>query len=184
MGSWTTLAGSTARSAACWSGPASSATRHSPPTVPLTRILSPRWRSKPSNRPSPRRWPRARSSRPRTRPAAGTAHSEVWSAPGSGIRRSGDQLGQELADAGVDVVADAAHDLDGLAGRVREFPVLIALARIDRAGIPAAHGDDGVGGADELVAQGLGELAGQVDAPLVHGRHDRRVDGVAGGAAG
>jgi hypothetical protein len=39
-----------------------------------------------------------------------------------------DQLAQELLDAGVDVVADAADDLDGLTGRVLELPVLVALA--------------------------------------------------------
>ena len=47
-----------------------------------------------------------------------------------------DQLAQQLLDAGVEVVADAAHHLDRLAGRVLELPVLIALARVDRAGIP------------------------------------------------
>src|SRR5918995_6518841 len=85
--------------------------------------------------------------------------SRIVTVPGRRASRSGagwHQLAQELLDAGVDVVADAPDHLDRLAGRVLEFPVLIALAWIDRAGIPAAHGDDGVGGADELVAQGLG----------------------------
>src|SRR4029453_9181024 len=60
----------------------------------------------------------------------------------------GDQRAKELLDAGVDVVADAADDLDRLAGRVLELPVLIALARVDRAGIPTAHGDDHIRGPD------------------------------------
>jgi hypothetical protein len=84
-------------------------------------------------------------------------------------------------DAGVDVVADAAHHLHRLAGRVLEFPVLIALARIDGAGISTAHGDHHIGGPDELVGQGLGKLLGEVDAPLVHGRDHGRVDLVPGG---
>jgi hypothetical protein len=41
--------------------------------------------------------------------------------------------------AAVDLIADATHDLDGLAGRVLELPVLIALARMDRTGVTAAH---------------------------------------------
>jgi hypothetical protein len=47
-----------------------------------------------------------------------------------------------------------------------ELPVLVALARIDRTGIPAAHGDDHISGADRLVGKGLGEGPGQVDAHL------------------
>jgi hypothetical protein len=37
---------------------------------------------------------------------------------------------------------------------------------------------------DELVGEGLGELPGEIDAPLVHGRHHGRVDLVTGVAAG
>ena len=47
-----------------------------------------------------------------------------------------------------------------------ELPVLVALGRIDRTGIPAAHGDDHISGADRLVGKGLGEGPGQVDAHL------------------
>jgi hypothetical protein len=42
-----------------------------------------------------------------------------------------DELSQELSDAGVDVVEDAAHHLDRLAGGILELPVLIALARVE-----------------------------------------------------
>ena len=38
-----------------------------------------------------------------------------------------------------DLVADRPHLLDALAGRVGELPVLVALAREDRAGVAAAH---------------------------------------------
>jgi hypothetical protein len=65
-----------------------------------------------------------------------------------------DQLSEQLLDAGVDVVADAPHHLDGLAGRVLEFPVFIALAGVDRAGVPAAHGDDHISGAKPGSPQG------------------------------
>jgi hypothetical protein len=92
-----------------------------------------------------------------------------------------DQLAQELLDAGVDVVADAAHHLDRLAGRVLELPVLIALARIDRTGISTTHGDHHIGGPDEVIGQGLGQLPGEVDAPLLHGRDHGRVELVPGG---
>src|SRR5215211_7066958 len=93
----------------------------------------------------------------------------VGEVPGLGAGR--DKLAQELLDTGVDVVADPADDLDRLAGRVLELPVLIALARIDRAGIPTTHSDDHISGPDELVGQRLGELPGQVDAHLIHRRH-------------
>jgi hypothetical protein len=40
----------------------------------------------------------------------------------------------------------------------------LALARVDRAGVPAAHGDYGVGRAHDLVGQRLGVGVGEVDA--------------------
>ena len=58
--------------------------------------------------------------------------------------------------------------LEVLAGRVLEDPVLVALARIDRAGVAAAHRDHDVGGLHDLVGERLGELFVQVDAELVH----------------
>lgn len=47
-----------------------------------------------------------------------------------------------------------------------ELPVLVAHARMDRTGIPAAHGDDHISGADRLAGKGLGEGPGQIDAHL------------------
>jgi len=44
------------------------------------------------------------------------------------------------------------------AGWVVECPFLIALAGEHRAGITAAHSDDNVGGADDLVGPRLGVL--------------------------
>ena len=42
-----------------------------------------------------------------------------------------DKWGEELPDAGVGLVADAADDLDGLAGGVLELPFLVALAPVE-----------------------------------------------------
>src|ERR1044071_9141465 len=60
-------------------------------------------------------------------------------------RRPSEGLGKELADqrldARVDLVTDAAHGGDVLAGGVVERPVLVALAGVDRAGVAAAHRD-------------------------------------------
>jgi hypothetical protein len=44
---------------------------------------------------------------------------------------SGVEVGQQLLDPGANVVAYAAHDLDGLARRVGQVPVFIAFARKD-----------------------------------------------------
>jgi hypothetical protein len=52
--------------------------------------------------------------------------------PGGG----GDQLGQRLLDAGVEVIADGADLLDGLAGEVLEPPALLAFAEVDRQASP------------------------------------------------
>jgi hypothetical protein len=48
----------------------------------------------------------------------------------------------------------------------------LAAAGEHRAGVAAAHGDHDVGGADDLVGPGLGELGADVDAPFSH-----RLDG-------
>src|SRR4029453_14999750 len=66
------------------------------------------------------------------------------------------EFAEELLDAAVDLIADAADHLDGLAGGVLELPVLIALARVDRTGVPAAHGDDHIIGLDRGVGERLG----------------------------
>jgi hypothetical protein len=49
--------------------------------------------------------------------------------------------------------ADLLH---GLAGGIVENPFLVAPAGEDGAGVAAAHGDDDVGGAHDLVGPGLG----------------------------
>jgi hypothetical protein len=68
--------------------------------------------------------------------------------------------------------------------RVVEIPILVTFAGEDGAGIAAAHGDDDVCGADDLVGPGLGVLAGDVDAAFGHSSDGGGVDLEAGfGAA-
>ena len=84
----------------------------------------------------------------------------------------------------VELVADPADGLDVLPGRVVELPVLVLLARIDRAGVAAAHRDHDVRRGDDLVGQRLRELLTHVDAELGHRLDHGRVDLLARGAAG
>src|SRR3974390_2775669 len=83
-----------------------------------------------------------------------------------------DELLEEGADTPVDLVADGPHLGERLPGRVREIPVEVALARIDRARVTAAHGDDGVGLANRPLGEAHGHGSGEVDADLPHRRND------------
>jgi hypothetical protein len=82
---------------------------------------------------------------------------------------SGEKVSQEGLDAGGYFVADGADGVEGEAGRVREVPVLVALAGVDGAGVATAHGDDDTGGLDLSSGQRFGELARDVEADLGHG---------------
>jgi hypothetical protein len=86
------------------------------------------------------------------------------------------EVREKLADPAFDLVADGADVFDCLAGGVVEDPVEVALAGEDGAGVAAAHGDHDVGGADDLVGPGFGELAGDVDAAFTHGGGGGRVE--------
>ena len=66
---------------------------------------------------------------------------------------------EERLDASADLVADRADLVDAEAGGIVELPVLVALAREERAGVAAAHRDDDVGGPDDLVGPRLRQLA-------------------------
>src|SRR5467141_2518892 len=68
----------------------------------------------------------------------------------------------------VDLVPDAAHRLDVLAGGIFEIPVLVALARVDRTRIATAHGDDHVRLTHESVGEGFRNLPADVEADLFH----------------
>src|SRR5262245_21533571 len=90
------------------------------------------------------------------------------------------ELVEELADALFDFVADGPDLFDGLAGGIVEGPVLVAFAGEDRAGVAAAHGDDDVGGTDDLVGPRFGVFAGDVDTAFGHRVDCGRVDFGAG----
>ena len=63
-------------------------------------------------------------------------------------------------------------------------PVLVALPRVDRACVPAAHRDHGIRCADDLVGEWLRELLAHVDAELLHRLDHSGVDALARVAAG
>jgi hypothetical protein len=48
----------------------------------------------------------------------------------------GVEVGEQLLDPSLDLVADWAYGLDALARRVLEFPVLVALVGEDQADVP------------------------------------------------
>src|SRR6476620_1641467 len=96
----------------------------------------------------------------------------------------GGEGSDEVLDPGLDLVADGADGGDALAGRVLEFPVLVALAREDRAGVAAAHRDDDVGFLDSLGGEDLRDFGGHVDAEFGHGLDGGRVDLLGGQRAG
>jgi hypothetical protein len=86
-----------------------------------------------------------------------SAHSAQWA---SGAAEAcleqysvgcGTDFAEQVTDVGVDLIADAADDVEGLACGVGQIPVEVALAGIDGAGISASHGDHDVRGADGLI---------------------------------
>src|SRR6266446_2854542 len=86
------------------------------------------------------------------------------------------QLVEKGCDAPADLVADLADLLDALARGIRKLPVQVSLAGIDRARVAAAHGDDDLRLAHELIGQRLGKLLAQVEADLAHRLDDRGID--------
>src|SRR5204863_7403381 len=94
-------------------------------------------------------------------------------------------LVEQATHALLDLVADGPHVGGVESGGVVEDPVLVAFAGEDRASVAAAHGDDHVGGAGDLVGPRFRVLTGDVDAAFGHRRDGGGVDLVAGfGAAG
>jgi hypothetical protein len=87
-----------------------------------------------------------------------------------------DQLSQQVPDSPVDLVDDRPNIVDRFACWVFKVPVEIALARVHRAGVPAAHSHDDVGLEGGLVGERLGELPGGVETTLAEDRNDRRIE--------
>src|SRR6476659_5614130 len=96
--------------------------------------------------------PRSESSTIAPHPANTSANV---ASPSARQRRASDGLAKPLADqslhAFVDLVADTSNGIEVLTGRIVERPVLVPLARIDRARISAAHRDDDVRRADDFI---------------------------------
>lgn len=67
----------------------------------------------------------------------------------------------------LDGVADRAHGVDALPGPLVEFPVAVALAGEDRAGVAAAHGDQHVRGFDGIGGEHLG-ISAEMPVPTSH----------------
>ncbi len=68
------------------------------------------------------------------------------------------QLFHEVTNPPIDVIDDGPDCIDGLARRIFELPVEVALAGVDGAGVATTHGDDDVGLPGRLIGQRLGEL--------------------------
>src|SRR5918999_2988475 len=115
-----------------------------------------------------------------TNSAASTRASGRLMVTSCGSVRGSRALREQLVDqrlyALVELVADPPDRLQVLAGRVVERPILVALSRVDGAGIAAAHRDHHVGGAHDLVGERLGELLAHVDAQLLEERDGVWVD--------
>lgn len=73
---------------------------------------------------------------------------------------------------------------DGQPGGVGQVPVEVARARVDEAGVAAAHQLHDIGCAHDFVGLGLGELLGYIDADLGQGVDDGGVDLVGGRGPG
>src|SRR5712691_1553228 len=95
-----------------------------------------------------------------------------------------DQFLDQTFDAHVDLVPYAAYGVHVLPGGVIELPVFIALAWIDRAGVAAAHRYYDVGGAHEVIRQGLRKLPADVQTDLAHRLDHMRIQRARRRAAG
>src|SRR5262249_25951107 len=74
------------------------------------------------------------------------------------------------------VVADLADAREGLPLGILEGPIVSTEAGDDRALLAAAHGDQHLGAASELVGELLGRSIAEVDAHLAHDVQHLRVD--------
>lgn len=82
----------------------------------------------------------------------------------------------QVADAYLDLIAQAADCPDRLVGWVGEIPVDVTLARKVWAAVTATHRDHYICPLDEVGRQLLGFVLREVDADLAHDRDHRGVD--------
>lgn len=87
-----------------------------------------------------------------------------------------EDLGQKAFDAALDVVANWPHSINAPSCRIVELPVLVPLAREERAGVTAAHRDHDIRILDSLGCQELRLLGGDVDPHLPHRLDGDRID--------
>jgi hypothetical protein len=73
----------------------------------------------------------------------------------SGSLLSDIEVTEQCGDASLQIVADVADAVDGLVVGVGYIPIEVALARIDRTGIAAAHGHNDIGGVHNVVGERL-----------------------------
>src|SRR6478609_1628820 len=90
------------------------------------------------------------------------------------------EFGQEPVHAVFDLIADGTDAVHAEPGGVLQDPFLVPFSGEDGARVAAAHGDDNVGGADDLIGPGLGVYPGDVDPAFGHGGDRGRVDRVPG----
>src|SRR2546423_4317792 len=93
------------------------------------------------------------------------------------------EASEEGAHPGFDLVTDRTDGVQTLTGGIVELPVLVPLARDERAAVAAAPPDDDVGGGEVALRPPPGRAVGDVHADFGHGGDGRRVDRSAGLAA-
>jgi hypothetical protein len=92
------------------------------------------------------------------------------------------QFADEIFDSAPDFVSDWPYGVDSFA--VFEYPVFVALAGVERAGVAAAHGDRDVVSLHRFVGEDLRLLGGDVDTDFGHSGYGGRVDAVCWFGAG
>src|ERR1700677_4232186 len=103
-----------------------------------------------------------------------------FSGHGSCGRGAGQEFNDQVVDSVGDVVADSANGGQGLASRVKEFPVPIGNSWEVGAGVTTAHGDHDIAGLDRVASEDLGGGVGDVDAQFRHSGDGDRVDLIGG----
>jgi hypothetical protein len=75
---------------------------------------------------------------------------------------------QQNFHATLDLISDRSYGIHALAGRILEIPILIALSRVVRASIAAAHSDHDISSLDVGVAKQPWLSGSDIDTDLSH----------------